>query len=255
VLTFLCAPRGPILKSANAQPHIDDLPLVAIAALMSVAAFAAVRNMPLGVIACMAPLAHHAQLIVDGQRHRKLLQNHLDSSALAPSLDDRSRVTPWLVMSIAILGAIFAGLFSRRLIVDSHEYPTDAVAFMRLHGIHGNILNEFGWGEYLIWHLEPQSKVFIDGRYDTVYPGKVIDQFLDFINARPDTLYILRAHPHDLVLIPDDAPVVPLMKSERGWKLVYSDPVAVLFARSNSAPAKLSGLPIAGLLPRKSVFP
>jgi len=46
-----------------------------------------------------------------------------------------------------------------------------------------------------------------------------------------------------------------LMESERGWKLVYRDPVAVLFARSNSATAKLPGVPIVGTLPRKSVFP
>jgi hypothetical protein len=110
-------------------------------------------------------------------------------------------------------------------------------------------------GEYLIWHLEPPSKVFIDGRYDTIYPGKVINQFLDFINARPAALSILHAYPHDLVLIPVKAPAVSLMESTPGWKLVYRDPVAVLFARSNSAAARLGGVPIAGTLQRKSVFP
>jgi hypothetical protein len=88
-----------------------------------------------------------------------------------------------------------------------------------------------------------------------VYPGTVIDQFLDFINARPDALSILHAYPHDLVLIPAKAPVVPLMKSQRGWTLVYRDPVAVLFARSNSAAAKLPGVPIAEVLQRESIFP
>jgi hypothetical protein len=255
VLTFVRAPQGPLPASEKARPSIDDLPLVAIALTMSVAAFAAVRNMPLAVIACMPPLAHHAQLIVERRHHRGLSQNPLATSALAPSRDDRSGTSSWLVIFIAIVVAIFAGLFSRRLVVDPHEYPIGAVAFMRMHGINGNILDDFGWGEYLIWHLEPQFKVFIDGRYDTVYPTKVIDQFLDFINARPDSLSILHAYPHDLVLIPAKAPVVPLMKSQRGWTLVYRDPVAVLFARSNSAAAQLPGVPIDGILPGESIFP
>jgi hypothetical protein len=254
VATVVRAPRSPILPSATAQPYVDDLPLVAIAVMMSVAAFAAVRNMPLGVIACMPPLAHHAQLMAD-RRSPEPSHNPRARSSVAVSRGDRPGVKPWLVIFIAFAMAIFAGLFSPRLAVDPHEYPIGAVAFMRMHGIGGNILDEFGWGEYLIWHLEPASKVFIDGRYDTIYPGKVINQFLDFINARPAALGILHAYPHDLVLIPLKAPAVSLMESTPGWKLVYRDPVAVLFARSNSAAARLGGVPIVGTLPRKSVFP
>ncbi len=247
--TFICTTRGHTLH------RIDDLPLIAIAATMSLAAFAAVRNMPLAVIACMAPLANHTESIVEWRRKHKLaLRPEAPLEAIALH-SDRSRISRWLVISIAIAIAIFAGLFSSRLIVDARDYPVGAVAFMRLHGINGNILDEFGWGEYLIWHLGPQSKVFIDGRYDTVYRGKVIDQFLDFIYARPDALSVLRAYPHDLILIPVKAPVVSILATAPGWTLVYRDRDAVLFARADSTTARLPGVPIQGKPPRVSFFP
>ncbi len=45
------------------------------------------------------------------------------------------------------------------------------------------------------------------------------------------------------------------MKSAPGWKLVYHDATAVLFARANSAAAQIPGIPIAGALPREAFFP
>ena len=41
------------------SPHSDDLPLVAIAFVMIVAAFLAMRNLPLAIIATAIPLARH----------------------------------------------------------------------------------------------------------------------------------------------------------------------------------------------------
>ena len=243
--------------------HGDDLPLVAIAAMMTVAAFAAVRNMPLAIIACMAPLARHTEMIVARRRSRRCVEYAVpsadtmphDVSATALDHGERSRVNPWLVVSIAVAMAILGGLFSPRLAVDVHEYPVGAVAFMRSHGLRGNVLDEFGWGEYLIWHLEPGSKVFIDGRYDSVYSEAIVNQYLDLDLGHPNGLEVLRAYPNDFVLIALKAPGVSLMKSAPGWKLIYHDATAVLFARANSAAAQIPAAPVAGTLPREAFFP
>jgi hypothetical protein len=243
-------------------PRGDDLPLVTIAAMMTVAAFAAVRNLPLAIIACMAPLARHTEMILAGGRSRDYVEDGvptvntpLHDTSAAPDHSERSGVNPWLVVSVAVAMAIIAGLFSPRLAIDVHEYPVGAVAFMRSHGLRGNILGEFGWGEYLIWHLEPGSKVFIDGRYDSVYSEAIVNQYLDLDLGHPDGLQLLGAYPNDFVVISLKAPGVSLMKSAPGWKLVYHDAAAVLFARANSAVAQLPGVPIAGALPREAFFP
>jgi len=73
---------------------------------------------------------------------------------------------------------------------------------MQRHGLTGNVLNDFNWGGYLIWHLTPASKVFIDGRYDTVYSITEINDYLLFYFDRPGGSRVLSAYPHDFVLIP-----------------------------------------------------
>jgi len=150
--------------------------------------------------------------------------------------------------------AVFGGLFSTHIQVGV-DAPGGAVAFLRQHDLHGNILSNFANGEYLIWHLAPQSRVFIDGRYDTVYPQKVIDQYLHFINGFPDAPSVLQAWPHDFVLVPADGPAVGVMRRAAQWTLIYRDPHWVIFARADSAAAKVPGLPFAGTPPPLSNFP
>ena len=66
--------------------------------------------------------------------------------------------------------------------------------------------------------------------------------------------HTLEAYPHDFVLIGRDSPTVKLMDSRRDWRLIYSDDTARLYARANSAAARLEGVPFAGTA-RPSMFP
>ena len=242
-ISFIRAPRG------------ADLPLAAIAAILSVAAFTAVRNMPLAMVACAAPLARHTELLMARRRDRKLAQSPAGAPVdLSSTPADRSGANPWLAFSIAIVLALFGGLFSTHIAVGS-DAPVGAVAFMRRHDLHGNILSNFASGEYLIWHTAPASRVFIDGRYDTVYPQNVIDQYIDFINGRPNAPSVIQAYPHDFVLIPGDSPAFGVMSHAAQWKLIYRDPHWLLFARADSAAAKIPGLLFQGTPPPKSYFP
>jgi hypothetical protein len=204
------------------------------------------------MIACAAPLARHTQLIAARRRNRKLAQCPADVAAAPP---DRSGVNPVLVAFIAIVLAVVAGLFSPRLAVDAMDYPVGAVAFMRQHHLNGNILGEFGWGQYLIWHLEPGSKVFIDGRYDSVFPEAVVNQYLDLSFGDSEAPKTLRAYPHDFVLLPVKAGGRATMETAPGWRLLYRDKTALLFARADSAAVKMPGVPIEGTPPRASTFP
>jgi len=59
---------------------------------------------------------------------------------------------------------------------------------------------------------------------------------------------VLDAYPHDYVLMTPASPVRELMESRPDWKLIYSDPNALLFARGGSLAARLDGVPIRGRL-------
>jgi hypothetical protein len=145
----------------------------------------------------------------------------------------------WFTAALAILAA--GGLFSNRLRSDDY-YPSGAVRFMKSHRLQGNVLNGFDWGEYLIWHLEPTSKVFVDGRSDSVYPDRVLNETIAFQFNQPEVAQVVGADPRDYVLIPGEAPANRLMAARADWKLVYRDEYTRLYARRGSAAAGKPGI-------------
>ena len=224
------------------RPRGGDLALVVIAAMMGVAAYLAVRNMALAVIASITPLCRHAALA------------HVTTRFLSPAPSaPRTKFHEVVVGAIALLLAVSTGLFSRNL-PDGYPQPHGAVEFMRAHGLCGNVLGDFGWGEYLIFHLAPESKVFIDSRYDMVYPQKVIGDYFDFFFDRPRAAAVLNNYPHDFVMLGPTAPVRALIERRSDWRLIYSDSDALLFARADSPAARLGSVPIRGR-PRPDTFP
>jgi hypothetical protein len=222
-----------------AMPSADDLPLVAVAVMMALAAFFSVRNMAMAAMAISGPLASHLAM----------LHPH----------DDAPPSPPWrlashlAIVALACVMALGGGLFSRWLAQD-RAYPAAALAFMNERGLHGNLFGEFGWGEYLIWHAAPENKVFIDGRYDTVYPFKTIGDYLKFYFDQPGAGAVLDSYPHDFVLIAPDVPARHLMDQRRDWKLLYRDQDSLLYARANAPASNLPGLPMIGSAP-SSGFP
>jgi hypothetical protein len=225
-------------------PSLGDLPLVVIAGMMSAAAILAVRNVPIAVIAIAAPLARHLPAALS-QRWPFLndtrpgrLQSHSSQAIFA---------------ILAILLLVRGDFFSTRLEAGS-PYPVGATEFIKQHGLHGNVLTYFSWGEYLIWHLAPHSKVFIDGRYDTVYPQRVLMEFFAFNYGQPGAAIVLEKYPTDYVLIPPDLASRKMMDASRDWRLLYRDETALLYARTGSAAAKVTGLPVIGAA-KDATFP
>jgi hypothetical protein len=218
-----------------ARPRGGDLALAAISAMMAVGAVLSLRNMPLVVIASVAPLCHHAGLALPVTR------SEIDADTNSP----RSMLNEALVGAIALVLAFGTGLFSRRLPVQ-FALPKGAVDFMQGRALTGNVLSDFAWGDYLIWRMAPHSRVFIDGRYDFAYPMPVIVDYFDLYFAHPRAAAVLRSYPHDFVLIDPQAPMRRVVELEKSWTLVYSDPNAVLFARTGTPVSRLDGLPVRG---------
>ena len=226
-------------------PRLDELPLDAVGAIMVAAAFVAVRNVPLGLIACAAPLARHASLA--------LTRLHVRDAAPAPASAAMRPANQLVIAGIALILLAQTRLFSRTLDVPQ-QYPAGAVAFMLTHDLRGNVLADYNWNDYLLYHLAGRSRVFVDSRYETIYPDSVTRDFLDFNANRPRAAAVLESYPNDFVLIAPDSPAAVLMESSAGWKTLYRDDASILFARADSSAAHLPGLPIAAPAPA-ATFP
>jgi hypothetical protein len=219
----------------------DDLPLLAIAIVMSAAAIIAVRNAPLAIIAMAVPLARHSAIAV-ARMHPPSRTGAIPAARGASLMNQ----IPLGIAALAIF--IGTGVFSPRLTAREH-YPAGAVQFMRMHRLHGDILDNFLWGEYLIWHLAPGSKVFIDGRYDTVYPADVLLAFMLFHFDQPGGDAILSRWAHDYVMLPPEDLANRVIARHPEWKLIYRDRDTLLYAHAGSAAAAMSGVPFAGMNP------
>ena len=103
-------------------------------------------------------------------------------------------------------------------------YPVGAVEYIKSQRLKGNLLTEFDWGEYLIWILSPQCKVALDGRYETVYPEEVTDQYFDFIDGRKNWREFLQKYPPEMVLIKSQGKAYGLIHADQQWRQVYFDP-------------------------------
>lgn len=119
-------------------------------------------------------------------------------------------------------------------------YPVEAFAFMRQHGLTGNLLAQFDWAQYAIYAFAPATRVAFDGRFETAYPGDVADMHFDFLlgdvperAATGDGARMLERGRPDLVLVDRDYPhAVEIMRARPEWVLLYQDGLAALWGRA-----------------------
>jgi hypothetical protein len=110
--------------------------------------------------------------------------------------------------------------------------PVRAVAVMRAHGICGNLVTDYGWGQFVLWHLFPDCRVAFDGRYRTVYPAELEREFMDFHEAGerfPASTPILDAYPTEIALLPAEGGPDRYLAGREDWFCLYRDDQAALY--------------------------
>jgi hypothetical protein len=273
---FVFCMMAACLAAVILTPRGADLPLVAVAGLMIASALYATRNMALALIALSVPLTRHVAMLQEqglaanlgrltgrstpdaaGLRENgvpaaaqtlfacRLAASSARSRSPRPGRPTFSLANQAFVAACALALALKSGLFSPSLRAAPGPFPAGVMKFMQRNSLKGNLLCNFAWGEYLIWHTAPASKVFIDGRYDTVYPQRVIRDYLSFYFGRSGAQRVLAAYPHDFAIVPRAAKAYGLLRRRSGWKLVYQDSGAAMFARAEAA-AKLPAIDPSG---------
>jgi hypothetical protein len=245
-LGFALAIMAALLVTFALTPRGDDLALFAIAALMTVGALYAVRNTALAVIACCIPLCRHADLLLD--------RLGLGRTAGSPR---RGRVWQTLHAMLAVIAvalAIGTGLLSKTMPAVEAK-PVGALAFMEEHKLQGNVLSDFGWADYLLFHYAARTKIFIESIFEAYYPHQVQSDFAAINDAESGAARVLDRYRNDFVLMPTGSAAYSLMMAQAGWRLIYRDPISALFTRANSPAAQLANVPELVKTAPPSLFP
>jgi hypothetical protein len=180
------------------------------------------RNIPLFAITAAFVVPQHLEEIA-GDRVGEIVKKF-------------SKILIAAILSVfAAVSVIYALTFHKtnflEIEVPQDNFPVNAVSFMKENGISGNALVFFDWGEYCIWKLYPQCRVFMDGRLCCAYSVKTINDFFGFLYMRNGWENALKDYPTDIVLIHKGNPVYAAMLELPGWEYIYEDRIAGLFMK------------------------
>ena len=135
------------------------------------------------------------------------------------------------LVAVAIGGSVAHSLGRQGQLVRG-LYPVAAVNRLTASGPCHRIFNDYAWGGYLIdrFSPDPGRRIFIFGEAD-VMGDPLIYLWKDIMEVGPGWQRNLDRSGADCVLVPPDAPLAGALAGRAGWRLAYSDNVAVLYVR------------------------
>lgn len=208
---FSTVPRRPIL--------------IGLFALVAVMPLLAVRHLPLMGLAFAIFIGEHV-----GAAWRQIMRQQREVA-----IPRQLQAVPWVLAIVIIAGGMFG--FSWRF-ASGMNMPYNAMILLRESDFRGKLMNDFGWGQFLIWHLGPAVQVGMDGRRETVYPHHIYEEYLDFHTGVKDWEAILRYAPPDAILIQRDSPPANLLALHPAWQQIFADEISVLFVNPSSTAAQ-----------------
>ncbi len=110
---------------------------------------------------------------------------------------------------------------------DPNFYPAAALATLRSDPA-GRVFTNDEWGDYLIYRLYPDHKVFVDGRSD-FYGNDFEEKYMDVCNVKYGWEKILSGFGVDTILLPPSAALSGALKESSRWRVVYDDGIALVF--------------------------
>lgn len=201
---------------------------MAVCVVLALQAVRTVRHTPLFAIAALAFVPPHLADALERCR------GHV---ARLEELFSRPNARAFLGFVFAVLSILILAAFPFRkehpltMEAPRGQYPIAAVDFMRRHGLRGNVLTFFDWGEMCLWEL-PDCAVSMDGRMDACYPHDLITEHWAFYNNQPVNPRILDVTQADLALLPANLAGAGALAKLPGWQAVYFDGLAVVLARN-----------------------
>ena len=119
-------------------------------------------------------------------------------------------------------------------------YPYKAVQYLKKNGFpQGNVLNDYGWGGYLIFNF-PDQKWFIDGRLphlkvinpkNTNHKITALEAYLQLTDLRTDPEPLLKYYNIQWTFLQTGSKINYYLKSQ-GWQELYHDDKAIIYQKS-----------------------
>jgi hypothetical protein len=145
-----------------------------------------------------------------------------------------NRETPIAAVLTVLLLAAISGQYLPRsqeqiLAKVAHSYPVDAAEYVRRHQLPQPLFNSFPFGGFLAWYL-PEYPVAIDGRTE-LYGADFNIQYSKAMNASIHYSAFAPMSQAGTLLLEKQSVMGKALPNVPGFRLVYSDDVAVVLVR------------------------
>jgi len=132
----------------------------------------------------------------------------------------------WPVMATILCSAVLlAGPYRNFNRFEPAVFPSDAVSWLENNPQSGRMFNAFDWGGYILFHLWPDQKVFIESQTDT--DGTLTREYEAIVTLHDDWQKILGQHNITWAIIPPDWAMTQALKDQR-WETVYQDQTTII---------------------------
>jgi len=187
------------------------------------------------VLGTWLAVSHVRMLIIFGILAAPILSRQLSTSWEGYDAK-KDRIWPNAIMIAASLLVIWLAFPNSRNLQQQVEIqsPVKAVQFINANHLPGPMLNEYGFGGYLIW-AAPQHAVFIDGRTDIYEWSGVLEEFNNWATLRSDPHALLQKYGIGFCLLSRQSTMARVLPLLHEWKAVYSDNNSVIFVRAAAA--------------------
>ncbi len=184
------------------------------------------RNVALFAFAVAPALAMH-------------LSHVLDDLGLARPGRDPARREPSVLFAaiiavLAVLASTAAPSALRRASdAFSTDMPVQCVHYLERTGIDGRMFNTYRWGGYLIWHLWPQQRVFIDGRAD-VAGRPLVEDWQKLHKLQDGWEEVLERYQIDWAVLSVRSPLCRALDLDPNWRRAFEEPTGRVYVRRGS---------------------
>ena len=145
-------------------------------------------------------------------------------------VDDPNYGNAWPIM-ITVLASTLIVLspLSRPYRFEPSVFPVNAVSWLKSHSQNGNMFNAFDWGGYILFHLWPEQKVFIESQGDLT--GELTMKYEKIVSLDEGWQEIFDEYDITWAIIPPGSSLAEELASQ-GWKPVYQDQTAVVLVEN-----------------------
>ncbi|MFH1014467.1 MAG: hypothetical protein V1762_00875, partial [Nitrospirota bacterium] len=148
------------------------------------------------------------------------------------SVDTAAKGYLWPIAGIlAVLLLLLNGNVVHRF--DEETMPVAAVEFLQEEHLPGNMFNNDGFGDYIIYTVWPEYKVFFDGRSD-MYGAEHIKEYYKITRIERGWEEALKKHDINWIIYNDKSTLSQFLLQRDDWKLIYADKVANIFMKNTS---------------------